>query len=154
MDTYEFAEPGVDLANGDRPRPGANQTGAGSPISQQGAREATSLPDSRSPLRSGLRNRALSTAIRKREVGVPTYSVPEAAALLSISQEYLYRLIQAGGFPAVHMRIGGRQGRYVVPAKAIEQLLDDSRDVASCIDANEWTARWLGQQVRMSDGVQ
>ena len=74
--------------------------------------------------RESLRAQALRNAMQKRASGVPTYSVPEAAALLSISQEYLYRLIQADGFPAVRMRVGAGQGRYVVPAKAIEQLLD------------------------------
>jgi Helix-turn-helix domain len=53
--------------------------------------------------RESLRDLALESAIMKRERGVPSYSVPEAAALLSISQEYLYRLIQAEKFPAVRM---------------------------------------------------
>ena len=80
--------------------------------------------------------------MQKRVNGVPTYSVPEAAVLLSISQEYLYRLIQAGGFPAIRMRIGGRQGRYVVPAKAVEKLLDAASEATTCVDAGEWTERW------------
>jgi excisionase family DNA binding protein len=80
----------------------------------------------RAALRTAVRSSALDRAIRKRAEGVPTYTVPEAAALLSISQEYLYRLIQADEFPAVRMRLGGRQGRYVIPAKAVEQLLDDA----------------------------
>jgi excisionase family DNA binding protein len=95
-----------------------------------------------SQLRAVLREAILRNAMRKRAEGVPTYSVPEAAALLSISQEYLYRLIQAGGFPAVRMRIGGRKGRYVVPAKAVEKLLDAASDDNTCIDAREWTERW------------
>jgi hypothetical protein len=41
------------------------------------------------------RERALRSALRKRAAGVPTYTVPEAAALLSVSQEHLYRLIHA-----------------------------------------------------------
>lgn len=80
----------------------------------------------RPPIRTAVRTSALDRAVRKRAEGVPTYTVPEAAALLSISQEYLYRLIQAEAFPAVRMRLGGRHGRYVVPAKAVEQLLDDA----------------------------
>lgn len=92
-----------------------------------------------------LRNAALRNAMQKRGAGVPTYSVPEAAALLSISQEYLYRLIQADGFPAVRMRIGGRQGRYVVPAKAVDQLLNHAIDTAHCVDAGEWTQQWQAQ---------
>ena len=38
----QSADSEIDL---DRPRPGANQTGAGSPITQQGAREAISMTD-------------------------------------------------------------------------------------------------------------
>jgi excisionase family DNA binding protein len=76
------------------------------------------------PSRSTERSSALDRAIRKRANGVPTYTVPEAAALLSISQEYLYRLIQAEAFPAVRMGLGGRHGRYVIAAKAVEHLLD------------------------------
>lgn len=80
----------------------------------------------RPPIRAAVRTSALDRAIRKRAEGVPTYTVPEAAALLSISQEYLYRLIQAEAFPAVRMQLGGRNGRYVIPAKAVEQLLDEA----------------------------
>lgn len=100
--------------------------------------------------REFFRSVALRNAIQKREAGVPTYSVPEAAALLSISQEYLYRLIQADGFPAVHMRIGRRQGRYVVPSKAVEQLLNHATDAATCVDAGEWTQQW---QARTAGGA-
>jgi excisionase family DNA binding protein len=88
-----------------------------------------------------MRNVALQNAIRKRADGVPTYTVPEAAALLSISQEYLYRLIQADMFPAVHMRIGRNQGRYVVPAKVVEKLLDDAATAANSLDLAEWADR-------------
>lgn len=91
--------------------------------------------------RGALRERALEVAMRKRMAGVPTYSVPEAAALLSVSQEYLYRLIQAGAFPAVHMCFGGKQGRYVVPAKAVERLLDATVAAGGCVDVSEWTDR-------------
>jgi excisionase family DNA binding protein len=89
-----------------------------------------------------LRESALRNALQKRAHGVPTYSVPEAAALLSISQEYLYRLVKAGGFPAVQMRIGENQGRYVIPAKAVEQLLDHASDANTCVDLGDWTQRW------------
>ena len=90
-----------------------------------------------------LRGQALQNAMRKRADGVPTYTVPEAAALLSISQEYLYRLIQASAFPAVRMRLGGNQGRYVIPAKAIERLLDDAAAAGSCVEVGEWSERWI-----------
>src|SRR3954469_14961030 len=92
--------------------------------------------------RESLRTQALESAMRKRAAGVPTYSVPEAAALLSISQEYLYRLIQADGFPAVRMRAGHGQGRYVVPARAVEFLLDTAATTGACVESAELTARW------------
>jgi excisionase family DNA binding protein len=92
--------------------------------------------------RDSLRSKALQNALRKRAAGVPTYTVPEAAALMSISQEFLYRLIQADGFPAVRMAIVGRAaGRYVIPAKAVEQLLDKATRSGACIDAAEFATR-------------
>jgi excisionase family DNA binding protein len=94
--------------------------------------------------REFLRDVALRNAMAKRAAGVPTYSVPEAAALLSISQEYLYRLIQGGGFPAVRMRLSGAQGRYVVPAKAVEQLLNEATNAAASVEVADWTAGWAG----------
>ena len=93
--------------------------------------------------RDRVRGVALANALRKRAMGVPTYTVAEAAALLSVSQEHLYRLIQAGGFPAVRMRVGASHGRYVVPAKALEQLLDTAAIESVCLDAAEWTAQWV-----------
>jgi excisionase family DNA binding protein len=99
-------------------------------------------PKQTSGWRGTLREQALATAMRKRATGVPTYSVPEAAALLSISQEYLYRLIQHGGFPAVRMRLSGSQGRYVVPAEAVEQLLNEATSATSSVEVTEWTANY------------
>jgi excisionase family DNA binding protein len=98
----------------------------------------TEKSEQRTQLRGSLRSQALRSAMEKRTRGVPTYSVAEAAALLSVSQEYLYRLIQAGGFPAVRMRIGARQGRYVVPAKALEELLDQAAGSAECVEVADW----------------
>ena len=91
--------------------------------------------------RQRLRNQALGSALRKRDDGVPTYTVSEAAALLSISQEYLYRLIQAGSFPAVRMRLGSKHGRYVVPARAVEQLLNGAADAGACVEATDLPAQ-------------
>jgi excisionase family DNA binding protein len=105
---------------------------------ERGSTSGLSAPEFREFMRAA----ALRSALRKRAEGVPTYSVPEAAALLSISQEYLYRLIQADGFPAVHMRIGGKQGRYVVPAQAVERLLNHATESGMCVDAAEWTQQW------------
>ncbi len=45
------------------------------------------------------------------------FTVGEAAGLLGLSEPTLYRAIRAGEFPAIKVR-----GRYVVPAKAIDQM--------------------------------
>jgi excisionase family DNA binding protein len=45
------------------------------------------------------------------------YTVPEAAELLRVSVVTLYREIRENRFPALKIR-----GRYVVPAKAIDEL--------------------------------
>lgn len=118
-----------------------------------GALGQVNEPEARSAgaqVRVAVRDATLRNAMQKRASGVPTYSVPEAAALLSISQEYLYRLIQTSAFPAIRMRIGGRQGRYVVPAKAVEKLLDAAAEANTCVDAQEWTERW---QADTGDGA-
>jgi excisionase family DNA binding protein len=88
------------------------------------------------------RDLALQNALRKRAAGVPTYSVPEAAALLSVSQEHLYRLVRADAFPAVRMRQGEDQGRYVVPARAVERLLDAATEAGGCVDTTNWAKSW------------
>ena len=90
--------------------------------------------------RRACRDLTLRNALRKRSDGVPTYSVPEAAALLSVSQEHLYRLIRADAFPAVRMRLGREQGRYVVPARAVEALLDAATNAGGLIDVETVTS--------------
>ena len=92
--------------------------------------------------RGSLKEKALANGMRKRATGVPTYTVPEAAALLSISQEYLYRLIQRGAFPAVRMRLSGTHGRYVVPADAVERLLKETTSAVSSVEVTEWSAKY------------
>jgi excisionase family DNA binding protein len=118
-----------------------------SPVARQPEVQNT---DGTTGWRGFLRGQALENAMHKRTAGVPTYTVPEAAALLSISQEYLYRLIQAGAFPAVRMRLGTNQGRYVVPAKAIERLLKDATTDGGCVEAAEWSERW---QANLTEGA-
>lgn len=85
---------------------------------------------------------ALETALRKRKQGVPALSVAEAAALLGISTEYLYRLLRADAFPSVRMRLAGEKGRYVIPAKAVDRLLDDATEAGACVDVAEWSGMW------------
>lgn len=116
------------------------QTEGQLPVNQEtGVQQVKQSP---SEWRGLLRRHALDVAMSKRAAGVPTYSVPEAAALMSISQEYLYRLIQTDGFPAIRMRASGGQGRYVIPAKAVEQLLDAATQAGSCVESTVLTAEW------------
>lgn len=85
---------------------------------------------------------ALRNALRKRASGVPTYTIPEAASLCSVSPEHLYRLVRAGAFPAVRMRRGSEQGRYVIPAKAVERLLDAATESSEPVEISDWTSAW------------
>src|SRR6266496_6857200 len=85
--------------------------------------------------RSARREVTLQAALRKRAAGVPTYTVPEAAALLSVSQEHLYRLIKADAFPAVDMRRRRDQGRYVVAAADLEEFLGSARGAVARADS-------------------
>jgi len=94
----------------------------------------------RGHLRAASRDLALSSALKKRSAGVPTYTVPEAAALCSVSQEHLYRLVRADAFPAVRIH-----GRYVVPAKAVDDLLAAATAAGGCLDAAEWATSWQPQ---------
>jgi|SRR5581483_11505747 len=95
--------------------------------------------------RAELRDQKLRNAMAKRAAGVPTYTVPEAAALLSVSSEHLYRLIHADAFPAVHMTLGGNNGRYVVPAATVERLLGQTDASGNCVDIAEWTVTHRNQ---------
>jgi len=88
--------------------------------------------------RSARRELILRAALRKRAAGVPTYTVPEAAVLLSVSQEHLYRLIRSDAFPAVDMRRRRDQGRYIVPAKAVEAMLDAAAASGALVSAAEY----------------
>ena len=85
--------------------------------------------------RSDRHARTLQAALRKRAAGVPSYTVPEAAALLSVSQEHLYRLIKSDAFPAVDMRRHRDQGKYVVPARAVEAMLDAATNAGALVEA-------------------
>jgi excisionase family DNA binding protein len=90
--------------------------------------------------RHACRDLTLKCALQKRAAGVPTYSVPEAAALMSVSQEHLYRLIRADAFPSVRMRRGGEHGRYVVPARAVEEILNAAIAAGGRIEADAFVS--------------
>ena len=72
------------------------------------------------------------------DVGAPApaprfYTVAEAAVLVRMSKVTLYRAIRAGEFPAMRVR-----GRVVVPAKAIDAMVDAIIAEQSVVDASGW----------------
>lgn len=91
-------------------------------------------------LREHRQDRALASALRKQAAGVPTYTVHEAAALLSISAEHLYRLIRADAFPALRMRSGTEHGRYIIPAQAVRHLLAEASECDGSVEVGELAA--------------
>ena len=95
-------------------------------------------------VRSHARARALENALFKRSRGVPTYTVPEAAELLSISPEALYRLVRGEVFPAV--RVGQK---YSVPAAAVSDLLEHTARSGQCVDVAEWGPTWMDEHRRV-----
>jgi excisionase family DNA binding protein len=103
--------------------------------------EPTLASVGRAQWRVQCRELALQSALQKRAAGVPTYTVAEAAALLSVSQEHLYRLVRAGAFPSVALRMGGH-GRYVVPAQAVDNLLAAAAESGGCVDVQEFAEAW------------
>ncbi len=61
------------------------------------------------------------------------YSVAEVARMFGMSSMTLYRAIAAGEFPAVRIR-----GRLIVPAKAIEELVEASFEHNGLVDAADF----------------
>jgi len=61
------------------------------------------------------------------------YSVAETARLFGMSEMTLYRAIHAGQFPAVRIR-----GRLIVPARAIEAMVDAAVEAGGLVDAAAW----------------
>jgi excisionase family DNA binding protein len=61
------------------------------------------------------------------------YSVQEIAGLLGMSTMTVYRAIQCGEFPAVRIR-----GRLIIPAKAIDQIVDAALACGGEVDAADW----------------
>ena len=99
------------------------------------------------------REHALRSALRKRAAGVPSYTIPEAAALCSVSQEHLYRLVRDDAFPAIRMQRGQGKGRYVIPARAVEELLNAAADGGGCIEASEWAIGWNNGERQSTGGA-
>jgi Helix-turn-helix domain len=109
--------------------------------------------EARARIRASLRELALKTALKKRELGAPSYTIPEAAALCSVSQEHMYRLVRIGAFPAIRMARGGQPGRYVVPARAIEQLLNDPATAGGSVEVAAWARAWDASAPSAEGGV-
>lgn len=61
------------------------------------------------------------------------YSVAEVARMFGMSSMTLYRAIAAGEFPAVRIR-----GRLIVPAKAIEEMVEASFEHHGLVDAADF----------------
>ena len=61
------------------------------------------------------------------------YSVAEAARMFGMSPMTVYRAIAAGEFPAVRIR-----GRLIVPARAVEEMINAAVADQSVVDASGW----------------
>jgi excisionase family DNA binding protein len=76
----------------------------------------------------------------RESVGTPRfYKIRQAALLLNLSPSTLQRAIRAGEFPAIKVR-----GRYVVPAKAIDEL-ESSALASGLVDAAELSLTGLAR---------
>ena len=64
------------------------------------------------------------------------YSVAQVAAMLGTSPVTLYRAIREGEFPAVRIR-----GRLIVPAQAVEAMVDAALAEHTAVDAADWVPR-------------
>jgi excisionase family DNA binding protein len=64
------------------------------------------------------------------------YTVREAARILRVAPSTLYRVIREGDFPAVRLRT-----RYVVPAIALDQLLEQAATSGGLVDPAQIAAR-------------
>lgn len=61
------------------------------------------------------------------------YSVAEIARMAGTSKMTVYRAIAAGEFPAVKIR-----GRLIVPARAIDEMIDAAIADRTIVDAASW----------------
>lgn len=78
------------------------------------------------------------------------YTVREAAGLLRVGASTLYRIIREGDFPAVRLR-----SRYVVPAEALDQLLDEAKATGGVVDPGRIAAeRRTAREVARFGGSQ
>ncbi|GAA4737455.1 helix-turn-helix domain-containing protein [Actinomycetospora chibensis] len=59
-------------------------------------------------------------------------TVTETASALRVDPATIYRAIRAGTFPAVRVR-----GRYVVPARAVDELATRAVETGACVDVTD-----------------
>ena len=80
------------------------------------------------------------------EAAAPTprqfHSVTEVARMFGMSPMTVYRAIAAGEFPAVRIR-----GRLIVPARAIEEMVEAALADQSLVDAAGWVPEQHGRGV-------
>lgn len=78
------------------------------------------------------RLRAVARAAAAGE-GPRFYQVAQVAAMLGVSTMSLYRAINAGEFPAIRIR-----GRLIVPARALEEMVEAACAGQTVVDAADW----------------
>jgi excisionase family DNA binding protein len=77
--------------------------------------------------------RKLESMDSLRRVQPQFYSVTEVAAMFGLSSMTVYRAIAAGEFPAVKIR-----GRLIVPARAVEAMIETTTKHGTIVDAASW----------------
>ncbi len=77
-----------------------------------------------------------ATATPATEEAPVFYSVSQVARMFGMSSMTLYRAINAGEFPAVRIR-----GRLIVPAKAVEAMVDIAVAKQTAVDPAAWVSR-------------
>ena len=73
------------------------------------------------------------TVSSQRQQEIQFYSVAEVAELFGLSAMTVYRAIADGEFPAVKIR-----GRFIVPAKAVRQMIEAATTNGSLVDSADW----------------
>lgn len=69
------------------------------------------------------------------------YTVAQVARIFGMSPMTVYRAIAAGEFPAVRIR-----GRLIVPAQAVDSMVEAAVADRGVVDAAEWVQPAPGQQ--------
>jgi len=67
------------------------------------------------------------------------YNVKEAALMLRVSEQTLHRAIDADEFPAIRIR-----NRKIIPAVAIDEMVEAARAGNKAIDPADWVAPKVG----------